>query len=133
MGMPNLWCNTTHGDFNFHEFLESDLDTCPYTILFSHPKDFTPVCTTELGRCEQLTPVFKERGVKLIGISCDPVDSHKEWMTDILHREKIQKPDGLLDFPIIADSDRKIVTDLGMLDPEERDAAGVPLPARALI
>merc|ERR1711957_684615 len=68
-----------------------------------------------------------------IGISCDPVDSHKEWMADILAREKLEKPDGRLNFPIIADSDRKIVTSLGMLDPEEMDAAGVPLPARALI
>merc|ERR1711972_421057 len=111
--MPNFFCNTTHGDWSFHEFLDSD-PNCPYTILFSHPKDFTPVCTTELGRCEQLEPIFRERGVKLIGVSCDPVEEHLQWSADVLHRIQVQKPDGqFLSFPIIADANRQIVTDLG--------------------
>lgn len=128
--MPNFHCNTTHGDFTFHEFLDSDPQS-PFTILFSHPKDFTPVCTTELGRCEQLVPDFQQRGVKLIGVSCDPVEEHRAWTGDILHREQLQADS--LSFPIIADSNRDIVVQLGMLDPDEQDAAGVPLPARALI
>jgi 1-Cys peroxiredoxin 6 len=130
--MPNFSCNTTHGDFLFHEFLESAADVTPWTVLFSHPKDFTPVCTTELGRCETLGGEFKARGVKLIGVSCDSVEEHLAWSADILHREGITKSK-LLSFPIIADANRLIVQTLGMLDPDEVNAAGVPLPARALI
>jgi len=130
--MPNFFCSTTHGDINFHDYLDSD-DSCPVTIMFSHPADFTPVCTTELGRCETLVPDFQARGVKLIGISCDPADTHLQWSADILHREGIQKPDGqYLSFPIIADPTKDIVSMLGMLDPAERDQAGEALPARAL-
>lgn len=132
--MPNFFCETTHGDFNFHEFLDSSAE-CPWTVLFSHPKDYTPVCTTEIGRCEVLTGEFQRRGVKLIGVSCDPVEEHLGWSRDILYREQIQKPAGeeFLNFPIIADSSKQIVAQLGMLDPDEIDAAGLPLPARALI
>lgn len=134
--VPNFPCSTTKGDFKFHDFVEGGPQ---YTMLFSHPKDFTPVCTTELGRCEVLVNEFAARGVQLIGVSCDSVDQHMAWTTDILTRELQQNPDmvtkedGQLSFPIIADSDREIVTSLGMLDPEEKDAAGVPLPARALM
>merc|ERR1712032_89177 len=96
-----------------------------------HPKDYTPVCTTELGECHQISGRFAAIGVKLIGVSCDSVEDHKGWTKDILHR--IGKPKDELAFPIIADSDRKIVSQLGMLDPEEISAAGVPLPARALV
>lgn len=127
--MPDFPCKTTKGDFSFHEFLGKDE---PWTIMFSHPKDFTPVCTTELGACDGLVGEFKKMGVKLIGVSCDPVESHKDWEKDILHREK--RPDQAgLGFPIIADEKRDIVTMLGMLDPLEKDNEGVPLPARALI
>jgi len=132
--MPNFFCETTHGDFNFHDFIDSNPD-CPWTVLFSHPKDYTPVCTTEIGRCEVLTGEFQRRGVKLIGVSCDPVDEHIGWSRDILYREQIAKPAGeeFLNFPIIADSSKEIVVLLGMLDPDEIDNAGLPLPARALI
>jgi len=134
--VPNFSCSTTKGDFKFHEFVEGGPQ---YTMLFSHPKDFTPVCTTELGRCEVLVNEFGSRGVQLIGVSCDSLDQHQGWTKDILTRElqqnpdMVQREDGQLSFPIIADSDREIVTTLGMLDPEEKDAAGVPLPARALM
>lgn len=132
--MPNFFCNTTHSDFMFHEFLDSAADVTPWTVLFSHPKDFTPVCTTELGRCETLGGEFQARGVKLIGVSCDSVEEHLAWSKDVLHREGITKPAGqFLSFPIIADADRSIVQLLGMLDPDEVTDAGVPLPARALI
>ncbi|KAF4748793.1 Peroxiredoxin-6, partial [Perkinsus olseni] len=102
---PNFDCKTTKGDFKFHEFLDSGSKK-PHTVLFSHPKDFTPVCTTELGTLEKNKEEFAKRGVKLIGISCDSVEDHHAWSKD--------------------------VTMLGMLNPNEKDAAGIPLPARAL-
>merc|ERR1711904_40950 len=119
------------GDFKFHDWLTKE-EKQPWTVLFSHPKDFTPVCTTELGKCHALSQTFAKLGCKMIGVSCDSVDEHHAWSTDVLAREK--KPaDGSLAFPIIADADRTIVTELGMLDPEEIGPAGLPLPARALV
>jgi 1-Cys peroxiredoxin 6 len=119
------------GDFTFHEFCDSDPNR-PWTILFSHPADFTPVCTTELGRADTLLDYFSQRGVKMIGISCDSVSSHLDWIKDILAREgRPEQSD--LSFPIIADEDKSIVTKLGMLDPLEKDAGGLAMPARALI
>jgi 1-Cys peroxiredoxin 6 len=129
--MPDFPCNTTQQDFKFHDFLQSNAEA-PWTLMVSHPKDFTPVCTTELGMCEQLVPEFLKRGVKMIAVSCDPVEDHNKWVEDILHREDKKDATGLR-FPIIADEKREIVTLLGMLDPKEKDAAGLPLPARALI
>jgi len=129
--MPDFECKTTQNDFKFHEFLQSNAEA-PWTMLLSHPKDFTPVCTTELGMCEKLAPEFLKRGVKMIAVSCDPVEEHKRWIGDILYREHVQGADGLR-FPIIADEKREIVSMLGMIDPEEKDAAGLPLPARALM
>jgi len=128
--VPNFDCVTTKGNFKFHEFLESDPE-CPWTILFTHPKDYTPVCTTELGECHVLCPEFKAMGVKLIGISCDSVEDHAGWSKDVLAKKQLAGDE--LSFPIVADEKRDIVTELGMLDPLEKDAAGVPLPARALI
>lgn len=128
--MPNFECITTKGMFNFHDFLGSD-PTRPFTVLFSHPKDFTPVCTTELGTCERLVPEFNRRSIKMIAVSCDPVEEHAAWSKDILAREKIDGEE--LNFPIISDTSKALVTMLGMIDPEERDAAGLALPARALI
>lgn len=129
--MPNFYCSTTHGDFYFHEFLDSD---SPYTILMTHPKDFTPVCTTELGRAEVIAATLKERGVKLIALSCDSVDDHLEWSRDILAVQNIEKADGqFMSYPMIADPRKELVTMLGMLDPAEKDAEGLPLPARALV
>ena len=72
-------------------------------VLFSHPKDFTPVCTTELGEVARLKPQFEKRGVKVIGLSVDPADSHKKWAKDI---EETQGQ--ALNFPVIADSERKV-------------------------
>lgn len=128
--LKNFPVKTTHGDFNLHDMLKAD--DLPWTIFFSHPKDFTPVCTTELGACHKLAATVSTLGCKLIGLSCDDVDSHREWSKDVLERCGCGDAD-TLNFPIIADSDRAIVTELGMLDPEEKDAAGIPLPARALV
>jgi 1-Cys peroxiredoxin 6 len=128
--MPDFACVTTKGNYSFHEFCDSDPKR-PWTILFTHPKDFTPVCTTELGECHVLEPEFARAGVKLIGISCDSVAEHEVWSRDVLAKAKLAGEE--LAFPLIADEKREIVTELGMLDPLEQDAAGVPLPARALV
>ena len=88
-------------------------------------KDFTPVCTTELGSCQLLVPEFAKRGVKMIGLSCDSVDMHTEWSKDILHHVGVAKSE--LAFPMISDRDKSIVTLLGMLDPAEKDDEGMPL------
>lgn len=127
--IPNFDLVTTKGDFKFHEWLANE--DLPWTIFFSHPKDYTPVCTTELGACQKLNEQFAAKGAKLIGVSCDPVEDHHGWTKDILAREKSDAAE--LFFPIIADADRKIVTELGMLDPEEIGPDAMPLPARALV
>src|SRR5215212_11870305 len=77
-GAPNFTAQTTHGELDFHDYLGDG-----WGVLFSHPKDFTPVCTTELGAAARLKPEFDKRNVKIIGLSVDPVDSHKGWAADI--------------------------------------------------
>jgi peroxiredoxin 6 len=123
------------GAETFYDFLDKDRGTHPWTLLLSHPKDFTPVCTTELSRAHKLKPEFDKRGVKMIGISCDSAESHAEWTRDVLANAGDNKActakTAKLSFPIIADEGREIVARLGMLDPALKDAVGV-LPARAL-
>ena len=97
-------------------------------ILFSHPADFTPVCTTELGRVASLIPEFTKRNVKCIALSCDPVDSHKNWIKDIQAYSNLPG----FGYPIISDPNRDYAIKLGMLDPAEKDKAGLPLTARAV-
>ncbi|UYV62179.1 PRDX6 [Cordylochernes scorpioides] len=100
-----------------------------WAILFSHPADYTPVCTTELARLTELQSQFKKRNVKLIALSCDTVDSHKGWSKDI---ESITKSEEChIEFPIISDHSRDLAIKLKMLDPVEKDAAGMPLTCRA--
>ncbi len=127
--VPNLIVSTTHGDFPLHDFIRANEDL-PWTVLMSHPRDFTPVCTTELGRAESLCAEFLHRGAKLIALSCDSILDHVTWAEDITYREK--RNTKTLSYPIIADSSRKVVTALGMLDPLEVHE-GAPLPARGLI
>ncbi|XP_003748229.1 peroxiredoxin-6 [Galendromus occidentalis] len=122
---PNFKCHTTEGDFMFHDWLDGS-----YAILFSHPADYTPVCTTELARAAQLHPTFASKGVKLIALSCDSVENHRGWIKDIEAFGEL--PEGPFPYPIIADEKREIATLLGMLDPEEKDAEGIPLTCRAV-
>jgi len=102
---PNFEADTTEGRIRFHEWLGDS-----WGVLFSHPKDFTPVCTTELGTMAGLKPEFEKRNVKIIGLSVDPVDRHKEWGQDI------QKVTGhAVNYPMIGDSDLSISKAYGML------------------
>ncbi|CAJ1935710.1 unnamed protein product [Sphenostylis stenocarpa] len=120
--IPDLDLETTHGRIKLHPFCAGG-----WTTLFSHPGDFTPVCTTELGKMAQYSKEFYQRGVKLLGLSCDDLESHKEWIKDI----EAHTPDAKVDYPIIADSKREIIKQLNMVDPDEKDSCG-NLPSRAL-
>ncbi|CAG2227509.1 PRDX6 [Mytilus edulis] len=120
---PNFKAETSQGDIQFHDWIGDS-----WTILFSHPADYTPVCTTELGAVIKLVPEFQKRNVKLIALSCDSVEDHLGWSKDI---QSYQKCGGEFPYPIIADKERKLAVQLGMLDPVEKDKAGLPLTCRA--
>ena len=108
---PNFTAETTEGQIDFHEWLGTS-----WGVLFSHPKDFTPVCTTELGEAARLKPEFDRRGVKVIGLSVDPTDSHKRWAEDIRETQGTA-----LNFPVIADPEFRIATLYDMIHPEISD------------
>lgn len=105
---PDFEAVTTVGPIRFHEWLGNS-----WAVLFSHPKDFTPVCTTELGYTEKLVPEFSKRGVKVIGLSVDAVDDHRRWLDDIEATQSARP-----NFPIIADVDRKVSLAYGMIHPK---------------
>ncbi|XP_057546881.1 1-Cys peroxiredoxin PER1 [Amaranthus tricolor] len=121
--VPNLEVETTHGKFKLHHYFANG-----WTILFSHPGDFTPVCTTELGAMAAYTEEFKKRGVKLLGLSCDDIASHNEWIKDVEAYSGGHK----VTYPIIADPKREIIKQLNMVDPDEKTPNGQQLPSRAL-
>jgi alkyl hydroperoxide reductase subunit AhpC len=112
---PDFTAETTEGTIDFLEWKKGS-----WAVLFSHPKDFTPVCTTELGTVAKLKPAFDERGVKVIGLSVDPVESHIEWEKDI---EETQGQ--AVNFPMIADPDRKVSDLYGMIHPNADDTLTV--------
>ena len=105
--VPDFEADTTEGRIRFHEWIGDS-----WAVLFSHPKDFTPVCTTELGYVARLKPEFDKRSVKAIGLSIDPVNSHEGWAKDIQETQG-QAPN----FPIIADADKKVANLYGMIHP----------------
>jgi alkyl hydroperoxide reductase subunit AhpC len=108
---PDFTAETTAGELSFHDWLGDS-----WGVLFSHPKDFTPVCTTELGEAARLKPEFDRRNVKIIGLSVDPADSHQKWAADI------QETQGTaLNFPVIADSDRAVSDLYDMIHPNASD------------
>jgi len=125
---PDFEAETTQGTLRFHEWLGDS-----WGILFSHPADYTPVCTTELARVVDYQDKFKARNVKMIALSCDSVEDHQGWSKDVEHFcQRGGKEKKELTFPIIADPDRTLAVKFGMLDPDEIDAKGIPLPARAV-
>ncbi len=108
---PDFTAQTNEGTINFHEWLGDS-----WGVLFSHPKDFTPVCTTELGEAARLKPEFDKRNAKIIGLSVDPADSHNKWAEDIKETQG-----HALNFPVIADADKKVADLYEMIHPNASD------------
>lgn len=108
---PDFTAETTEGTINFHEWLGNS-----WGILFSHPADFTPVCTTELGAMSKLTDRFQKLNVKVLAISTDDVESHKKWIADINETQNTT-----VNFPIIADPEYKVSNLYGMIHPQVND------------
>ncbi|WP_375445199.1 peroxiredoxin [uncultured Fibrella sp.] len=112
---PDFTANTTEGPIHFHEWLGNS-----WGMIFSHPADFTPVCTTELGRTAQLSDEFAKRGVKVIAVSVDPLDQHHEWVKDINEVNNTT-----VNFPLIADENREVATLYDMIHPNASEKATV--------
>lgn len=104
---PDFTADSTAGTIHFHEYLGDS-----WGVLFSHPKDFTPVCTTELGTVARLKPEFDRRNVKVLGLSVDPIEDHHKWASDIAETQGYG-----LNFPLIADSDRNVSNLYDMIHP----------------
>ena len=112
---PNFQAQTTIGDIDFYDYTAGS-----WAVLYSHPSDFTPVCTTELGRTAQLKSEFEKRNVKVLALSVDPVEEHLEWIKDINETQSTT-----VDFPIIADKDRTVATLYDMIHPNASATATV--------
>jgi thioredoxin-dependent peroxiredoxin len=112
---PDFTQDSTSGSIKFHEWLGNS-----WGVLFSHPKDFTPVCTTELGYVAKAKPDFDKRNVKVLAVSVDPVDSHKKWIGDIEETQSTK-----MNYPILGDSDRKVSDLYGMIHPKANDTLTV--------
>src|SRR5215211_6331390 len=116
---PNFKAQTTKGAIDFHEWMGDE-----WAILFSHPKDFTPVCTTELGYMAKLQPEFEKRNCKIIGLSVDPVSKHEKWKADIEETQGAQ-----VNYPMIGDPDLKVAKAYNMLPAEAGDTCEGRTPA----
>lgn len=112
---PNFQIATTQGDIDFHEWAGSS-----WVFFFSHPADFTPVCTTEMGRTAQLAGEFEARNVKPLGLSTDSAEEHLRWIEDVNDTQKTS-----LRFPIVADKDRKVAEAYDMIHPGQSETAAV--------
>jgi len=112
---PDFTAPTTQGEIHFHEWLGDS-----WGVLFSHPKDFTPVCTTELGYVAKIKPEFDKRNVKVIGLSVDPVASHEQWEADIAETQGTP-----VNFPMIGDPDRTVADLYDMIHPNANDTLTV--------
>ena len=110
---PNFTANTTQGSITFHDWIGDK-----WAVLFSHPKDFTPVCTTELGYMAKIEPEFTKRGAKLIGLSVDPVDNHSRWVADIEETQGAK-----VTYPMIGDTDLAVAKLYNMLPADEAGTA----------
>jgi len=122
---PNFKAETTQGPIDFHEYIGDG-----WVVLFSHPEDYTPVCTTELGAFAKLQPEFAKRNVKLIGLSANTIDSHEGWIKDI---DEIAG--SKLSFPIIGDKERKVAFTYDMLDYQDTtnvDSKGIAFTIRSV-
>jgi len=116
---PDFEAETTQGHIHFHDWIGDS-----WAVLFSHPKDFTPVCTTELGYMAKIAPEFAKRGVKIIGLSVDPVDSHAKWALDIKETQGFAP-----NYPMIGDPDLKVSKLYGMLPAAASGDASTRTPA----
>ncbi len=112
---PDFEADTTAGKIKFHEWIGNT-----WAVLFSHPKDFTPVCTTELGMAAKLKAAFEKRKCKMIAVSVDDLPSHTKWIGDIEDTQKTT-----MNFPIIADPERKVANLYGMIHPQANDTLTV--------
>ncbi|HYC28793.1 MAG TPA: peroxiredoxin [Chitinophagaceae bacterium] len=112
---PNFTAQTTEGEINFYEYLGNS-----WGVLFSHPADYTPVCTTELGRTALLKEEFAKRNVKVLAVSVDPLDKHRGWVNDINETQNCH-----VDFPLIADENREVATLYDMIHPNASATATV--------
>jgi alkyl hydroperoxide reductase subunit AhpC len=112
---PDFTQESTVGPIHFHDWIGNG-----WAVLFSHPADFTPVCTTELGEAARLKPEFTKRNVKIIGLSVDPLEKHERWIADIGETQGTP-----LNFPLLADADRKVSTLYGLIHPNADSTATV--------
>jgi len=108
---PDFKAETTKGPISFHEWAGDR-----WVLFFSHPADYTPVCTTELGMAAKLQPEFEKRGAKILALSVDPLESHNGWVGDIEETQKVK-----MGYPIVADPDQKVASAYGMIHPEANE------------